>query len=118
MALWTLVTSSCYARESKRWGWLVVVDVLLTCALMLTSRFVLSAEQYADADPLITTVWAAVPPAVAGARFGRDGGILAGLVVAVGTGLAQWSRTTCSRRSGSSNSTTASNWRATPSSTV
>jgi signal transduction histidine kinase len=89
MALWTLLTSLCYARESKRWGLLVVVDVLLTCALMLTSRFVLSAEQYADADPLITTVWAAAPPAAAGARFERNGGILAGLVVAVSTGLAQ-----------------------------
>jgi hypothetical protein len=42
---------------------------------------VLSDAQYAVADPLITTVWAAVPPLVAGARFGASGGMLAGLVV-------------------------------------
>jgi len=89
MALWTLLTSLAYARESRRWDWLVVVDVLLTCGLLLTSPLILSAAQYAVADPLITTVWAAVPPLVAGARFGASGGVLAGLVVAVATGLAQ-----------------------------
>jgi hypothetical protein len=41
---------------------------------------VLSDAQYAVADPLITTVWAAVSPLVAGARFGESGGMLAGLV--------------------------------------
>jgi signal transduction histidine kinase len=68
---------------------LVIIDVLLTCALMLTSPLVLSDAQYAVADPLITTVWAAVPPLVAGARFGASGGVLAGLVVAVTTGFAR-----------------------------
>jgi signal transduction histidine kinase len=89
MALWTMLTSLAYSRETKRWSWLVLADVLLTCALMLTSPLILSEAQYAAADPLITTVWAAVPPLVAGARFGASGGVLAGLMVAVATGLAQ-----------------------------
>jgi signal transduction histidine kinase len=89
MALWTVLTSLVYSRESQRWSWLVIIDVLLTCALLLTSPLILSAAQYTVADPLITTVWAAVPPLVAGARFGARGGVLAGLVVAVATGLAQ-----------------------------
>jgi signal transduction histidine kinase len=89
MALWTALTGFAYARESMRVTGLVITDVLLTCALMLASPLVLSDAQYAAADPLITTVWAAVPPLVAGARFGASGGVLAGLVVAVATGLAR-----------------------------
>jgi hypothetical protein len=50
---------------------------------------VLSDAQYAVADPLITTAWAAVPPLVAGARFGASGGMLAGLVVAGTTDFAR-----------------------------
>jgi signal transduction histidine kinase len=89
MASWTALTGLAYARESMRVSGLVITDVLLTCALMLASPLVLSDAQYAAADPLITTVWAAVPPLVAGARFGASGGVLAGLVVAVTTGLAR-----------------------------
>ncbi|MFE0019965.1 MacS family sensor histidine kinase [Amycolatopsis sp. NPDC059021] len=89
MAAWTLVTSVFYAYESGRWRGLVVVDVLLTCALMLTSPLVLSDAQYAKTAPLITTVWVAVAPLTAGARFGASGGVVAGLVIAVGTGFAR-----------------------------
>ncbi|PRX47685.1 histidine kinase/DNA gyrase B/HSP90-like ATPase [Prauserella shujinwangii] len=89
MAAWTVGTSVCYSRPALRLAALVAVDVLLTCGLMLTSPFVLSAGQYAEAAPLVTTVWAAVPPLAAGARFGAVGGVVAGLVVAVSTGVAR-----------------------------
>ncbi|GAA4550671.1 MacS family sensor histidine kinase [Amycolatopsis samaneae] len=89
MAAWTLVTSTSYAREAGRRSGLVIADVLLTCALMLTSPLVLSDAQYARTAPLITTVWVAVAPLTAGARFGASGGVLAGLAVAVGTGFAR-----------------------------
>ncbi|WP_158879618.1 MacS family sensor histidine kinase [Amycolatopsis anabasis] len=89
MTAWTAVTGVVYARESLRGNWFVVADLLLTCGLMLTSPLILSDAQYAVDAPLITTVWAAVPPLAAGARFGASGGILGGLVVAAATGLAR-----------------------------
>lgn len=89
MTVWTVVTSVAYSREALRRRRLVISDVALTCVLALTSLFVLSADQYAHGDPLITTVWVSVAPVVAGVRFGRDGGVLGGLAVAVATGLAQ-----------------------------
>ncbi|HEY3711611.1 MAG TPA: DUF5931 domain-containing protein [Amycolatopsis sp.] len=89
MGVWSLATSVAYSRASSRWSWLVVLDVVVTTALMLTSPLILSPEQYAAATPLITTVWAAAGPLAAATRFGAGGGVLAGLVVAVGTGLAR-----------------------------
>ncbi|MBB4687283.1 MacS family sensor histidine kinase [Amycolatopsis jiangsuensis] len=89
MAAWTLGSSLAYTRERGRRRGLVVLDVVLTTALMLTSPWILSDAQYAASAPLITTVWAAVGPLAAATRFGARGGVLAGLVVAVGTGLAR-----------------------------
>lgn len=90
MAVWTVLSSVLYARPSNRWAWLVLVDLGLTAALMFTSSWILSDTQFAENAPLITTVWAAVPPAAAGTRFGALGGVLAGLVVSVVTGLVRW----------------------------
>lgn len=89
MAAWTVVTSLAYARARLRRSWLVATDVAVTCAVMMTSPLVLSPAQYAAQAPLITTVWAAVPPLVAGVCRGAVGGVLAGLAVAVCTGFAR-----------------------------
>jgi signal transduction histidine kinase len=89
MAVWSVVSSFLYLRERTRPPWLVVLDVVIGTALLLTSPWVLSDAQFALTVPLITTVWAAVPPVAAGARFGAAGGVLAGLVVGVATGLAR-----------------------------
>jgi signal transduction histidine kinase len=89
MAVWSVVTGFLYLRERTRPPWLVVADVVVGTALLLTSPWVLSDAQFALTVPLITTVWAAVPPVAAGARFGAAGGALAGLVVGVATGLAR-----------------------------
>jgi hypothetical protein len=62
---------------------------LIATDLRVDADVVLSDALYAVADPLITTVWAAVPPLVEGARFGASGGMLARLVVAVTTGFAR-----------------------------
>lgn len=88
MCLWSAFTSFCYARGSRH-AWLVIADVALTCALVMASPLILSTAQYDAAAPLITTVWASVPPVVAGTRFGALGGVFAGIAVAVATGLAQ-----------------------------
>ncbi|UJW34155.1 DUF5931 domain-containing protein [Saccharothrix sp. AJ9571] len=91
MTVWTGLTSVVYAREAQRWHWrwLVVADVVVTAGLMLTSPWILADAQFDAADPLITTVWAAVPQLVAGARFGATGGLLGGLVIALATGFAR-----------------------------
>jgi signal transduction histidine kinase len=89
MAVWSVVISLLYLRERTRPPWLVAVDLVVGTGLLLTSPWVLSDEQFALNVPLITTVWAAVPPVAAGARFGAGGGVLAGLVVGVATGIAR-----------------------------
>jgi signal transduction histidine kinase len=89
MAAWSVASGFLYLRERTRPPWLVVVDVALGAGLLLTSPWVLSDQQFALDVPLITTVWAAVPPVAAGARFGATGGALAGLVVGLATGLAR-----------------------------
>ncbi|MFD2471405.1 MacS family sensor histidine kinase [Amycolatopsis silviterrae] len=89
MGAWSVVSSLAYMRESGRHRWLVIFDVVLTTALMLTSPWILSDAQYDAASPLITTVWAAGGPLAAATRFGARGGVVAGLVVAVGTGIAR-----------------------------
>lgn len=89
MAAWTCVTSLGYARCWGRSPWFVVVDVVVTCGIMLTSPFVLSDAQYAEIAPLVTTVWAAIPPLTAGVRFGAIGGVVAGVVMTVCTAVAR-----------------------------
>ncbi|WIX86783.1 DUF5931 domain-containing protein [Amycolatopsis sp. DG1A-15b] len=89
MAVWSVVSSFFYLRERTRPPALVVFDLVLSTGLLLSSPWVLSDAQFALNVPLITTVWAAVPPVAAGARFGAVGGVLAGLVVGVATALAR-----------------------------
>lgn len=89
MGAWSAGSSLAYVRENGRHRWLVIFDVALTTALMLTSLWILSDAQYEAASPLITTVWAAVGPLAAATRFGARGGVAAGLVVAVGTAIAR-----------------------------
>ncbi|UQS21701.1 DUF5931 domain-containing protein [Amycolatopsis thermalba] len=91
MTLWTVATALVYAREALRWRWrwFVFADVLVTCALMLTSPWILTDEQNAAVAPLITTVWVAGAPVAAGTRFGGVGGVAAGLVIAAATGIAR-----------------------------
>lgn len=91
MAVWTILTSLVYSREALRWRWrwFVVLDVLVVCGLMLTSPLILSPEQLAGVDPLITTVWVAGVPVAAGTAFGGYGGVAAGVVVGACTALAR-----------------------------
>ncbi|HKN52475.1 MAG TPA: DUF5931 domain-containing protein [Amycolatopsis sp.] len=89
MAVWSAATSVLYLRERTRPPWLVVFDLVLATGLLFTSPWVLSDDQFLRNVPLITTIWAAVPPVAMGVRFGARGGVLAGLVVGVATGLAR-----------------------------
>jgi signal transduction histidine kinase len=94
MALWTVFTVTAYLRPAGRRGWVVWPDVVVTSALMYTSVWILSHQQMVEIDPLITTVWASVPPIAAGVLGGQVAGIAAGVVVALATGLSRGALTT------------------------
>jgi signal transduction histidine kinase len=91
MAVWTVVTSLVYSQEALRWRlrWFVVLDLVVVCALMLTSPWILNSAQLHGVDPLITTVWVAGVPVAAGTRFGGVGGVVAGVVVGAATAVAR-----------------------------
>lgn len=88
MGVWSAVTVAGYLR-SPRSRALVIADVVVTCALMYTSVWILSPHQLSSASPLITTVWAAEPAVAAAVIGGRTAGSVAGLVVAIATGLSR-----------------------------
>lgn len=89
MVVWTTIMSLVYSKPVLRRPWLIVADVGVTCALMLTSPLILSEAQYAQPAPLVTTVWASVPPLTAGAQFGAMGGVFGGVIVSIATGVAR-----------------------------
>ncbi|HEX9336130.1 MAG TPA: ATP-binding protein [Pseudonocardiaceae bacterium] len=83
LGAWTAGTGWLFLRESSRWTWLTVLDLVVGCALMLSSRLVFTHEQLAGAAPIpvITTVWVSGVVAVGAIRTGPVGGVLFGLVL-------------------------------------
>ncbi|TCO64698.1 signal transduction histidine kinase [Actinocrispum wychmicini] len=94
MALWTVFTVIAYLRRAGRRAWVVWSDVVVTSVLLYTSVWILSHQQMVDIDPLITTVWASVPPIAVAVLSGQIAGVTAGLVVALATGFARGAFTT------------------------
>lgn len=91
MALWTVLTSLVYSREALRWrwGWFVLLDLVVACGLMLTSLMILNPARLSSLDPLITTVWVAGVPVAVGTRFGGWAGIGSGVVLGVTTAVSR-----------------------------
>jgi signal transduction histidine kinase len=83
MAAWTAFTSYQYSRDAGRRTWVVVADLVLTCALMSASLLILSDEQIIRPIPLITTVWGCGPVVAAAVQGGRTFGMVAGVVVSL-----------------------------------
>ncbi|SDI58334.1 Signal transduction histidine kinase [Actinokineospora alba] len=84
MAVWTLVTSVYYLRDTGKAVWFIFVDLLVCVIAMAMSRLVLTHEQLTVlAVPLVPTVWVTAVVAVGAVRAGLSGGTLFGLVVAV-----------------------------------
>ncbi|MGH3625042.1 MAG: DUF5931 domain-containing protein, partial [Sciscionella sp.] len=81
MGVWTVCTVLAYLRQVRWMVPVVLADVLVTCGLMLSSVLILSADQFANSVPLITTVWAAPTPVAAGLLAGRTAGAGVGLLV-------------------------------------
>jgi signal transduction histidine kinase len=84
MAVWTVVTSLYYLRLTVRPLWFILLDLVVCCAAMGVSRFVLTHEQLTElAVPLVPTVWVTTVVAVGAVRAGLTGGALFGLVLAL-----------------------------------
>ena len=84
LGVWNVITGLLFLRESSRWTWLVVLDLIVGSALMLGSRLVFTHEQLTGSAPipLITTVWVSGVVAVGAIRTGPVGGVVFGLVLA------------------------------------
>ena len=81
MTVWTVVTTVLYLPEGRRWMWFTVVDLVVCCGLMASSRLVLTHEQLTVTGvPLVPTIWVTGVVAV-----GAVGG---GLLVGTGSGVA------------------------------
>ncbi|HWR47571.1 MAG TPA: DUF5931 domain-containing protein [Pseudonocardiaceae bacterium] len=88
IVVWTVLTCLTYSYDVTRRIHVIVIDLLVTLALMSSSALVLSPEQLtevAQRTPLLTTVWASGPVVAAAVHAGRVVGALFGLAVSVVT---------------------------------
>jgi signal transduction histidine kinase len=77
---WTAVTVPAYARPGGRRRWLIVADVAVAAALVLSTRWVDSPERIVAGMPTLPAFWAASPVlacAVAGGPWAGIAGALA-----------------------------------------
>lgn len=84
IAGWTAVTSLAYSIELTRRIHTIVLDLVVTLALMASSVLVLSPEQLLEVGertPLLTTVWATGPVVAAAVHAGRVAGVVFGVAV-------------------------------------
>ena len=87
MGVWTLFSGLGHTRGWGRSWSMIVADVLVVSALIAASRLVLTSEQLASPQPLVTTIWAANPVVAAAVLAGPALGFGVGLLVAVVTAL-------------------------------
>ncbi len=81
MALWTALAAYLYAdRRRRRWP-LLVLDLALTVAALLSSVLVLEPARIALGDPTVTVSWAAAPVMAWAVWSGWLGGAVAAVVV-------------------------------------
>jgi signal transduction histidine kinase len=83
MAAWTVLAAGLYARPRLRRWPLLVTDLAVTVAALLSSIWVLRAADIEAGDPTVTVSWAAAPVLAWAVWGGPVGGVLAALVVAV-----------------------------------
>lgn len=81
MAVWTAAAAYLYSAPTRRgWG-LLVADLAVTVAALLSSVLVLSADRIRDGDPTLTVSWAAAPVIAWAVRGGWRAGAVAAVVV-------------------------------------
>jgi len=81
MAGWTALTAYLYADARRRRWPLLVADLAITLAALLSSMLVLEPALIQAGDPTLTVSWAAAPVVAWAVWSGWSGGILAGAIV-------------------------------------
>lgn len=81
MALWTAVATWLYSDPRRRRWPLLLADLALTVAALLSSVAVLEPAAIAAGDPTLTVSWAAAPVLAWAVQRGWPGGLVAGAVV-------------------------------------
>jgi signal transduction histidine kinase len=81
MALWTAAATWLYSdRRRRRWP-LLLADLGLTVAALLSSLLVLEPDLIAEGDPTVTVSWAAAPVLAWAVHGGWPAGLCAGAVI-------------------------------------
>jgi signal transduction histidine kinase len=81
MAVWTAAAGYLYADPRRRGGRLLIGDLALTVAALLSSVLVMEPDRIVDGDPTLTVSWAAAPVIAWAVHWGWRGGAVAALVV-------------------------------------
>jgi signal transduction histidine kinase len=80
MAVWTAVSARLYLGTVG--SWFVWLDLAVTCAVMASSRLVLTPDQlHGAASPLISTIWVSSTVAAGAVRGGPVAGVVFGVVI-------------------------------------
>jgi len=85
MIVWTVVTIAAYPRAGRRLRWLVTADVLVTAAIVLSTRLAESAASINAGVATLPSFWAAAPVLACAVA----GGPAAGLAGAAAISLAE-----------------------------
>jgi signal transduction histidine kinase len=87
MTVWTAAAAYLYSdRRRRRWP-LLVLDLVLTVAALLSSVAVMTERSILDGDPTLTVSWAAAPVMAWAVWAGWAGGAVAAAVVGAGAVL-------------------------------
>jgi signal transduction histidine kinase len=84
MVLWSLLATFLYADARRRHWPLLVLDLVLTLAALLSSMAVLSSASIDAGDPTVPVAWAATPVLAWAIWGGPIGGLIAAVAVAAG----------------------------------
>ena len=81
MAVWTAASAYLYGDPRRRGAPLLVADLALTVAALMSSVLVLTQERIDAGDPTLTVSWAAAPVIAWAVHWGWRGGAVAAAVV-------------------------------------
>ncbi|HEX4225119.1 MAG TPA: DUF5931 domain-containing protein [Pseudonocardiaceae bacterium] len=83
LGAWSVLTCYCFLRENSRWQWLIILDLVVACVIMASSRFVFTPAELASQapTPLLTTVWVTSVLAAGAIGGGPIGGVVFGVVL-------------------------------------
>ncbi len=81
MAVWTVVTIAAYSRPAGRVPWLIVTDVVVCAAVILSTRWIDTAARISAGAPTIPSTWAVSAVLACAVAGGPWAGLAGGLVL-------------------------------------